>query len=385
MKPFRKILFFATILGLVLSCTKPDGGGVVKLNVSSTARGADASYFWVGVEASGSWTLQLLSLDGNPVSWIRLETAQGSGNSQVKCSYDANSSGEQRSTRLILSGENGSKDALIIVQQGYSPPSPMPGWLELPASKAGLEFVSHTFDYTSGGITRKLRNYSYAYSASDRLAIWVAYPLNSFYTFGSADRDKSSWQMDMKLPESIRYSQPSLDLGAYGKGAYDRGHQCPAADRKCSQSAMNQTFYCTNATPQKGTFNQGIWSNFEGRVRAYSNKCDTLYVVTGCVMDGYLSTVDKAGKTCPVPGHYFKALLARGGSKLGTKGWAMAGFYFDPEKSYSSIDSSVPRSIDEIETLTGLDLFPNLADIIGATEANALEAEKPQNNKFWEL
>lgn len=369
----------------MLSCTGAStDGGVVKLNVSSTTRGAEASYFWVGVTASGSWNLELRNMDGDGISWARLETASGSGNAQVKCVYDANSSEEQRSLRLILSGSDGSRDALIIVQQGFAPPSPLPGWLELPSPKAGLEFVSHSFEYTSGGVTRKMRNYSFAYSSSDRLAIWVAYPLNSFFTSGSADRDRSEWQLDMKLPESIRYTQPSLAQGGYS-GAYDRGHQCPAADRKCCQSAMNQTFYCTNSTPQRSKFNQGFWDTLEGRVRAYSNKCDTLYVVTGCVMDGRLTTTDRVGKNCPVPGHYFKALLARGGSKVGGKGWAMAGFYLDPERNYTSLDASVTKSIDDLETLTGLDFFPSLEAIVGPSQAAALEAEKPQNNKFWEL
>lgn len=375
------LVVFLAVSGAFCSCSVPEVESLpVKLNVSSAARESGSSYFWIGVEADCKWELSLDFGAADP--WAVLRQSSGDGNATVGCDYSQNPTMETRSLTIRLKGANGTEAVCSVRQNALAPPPAQPCWIELPAPREDLYFSSHSFSYESGGRSVTMRNYSYGYLPEKRVAIWVAYPLNDFYISGSSRRD-DFWMVDAGLPEAVRGEQPSLDLGSYS-GNYDRGHQCPAADRKCNQTAMNQTFYCTNATPQLSAFNQGFWADIEGRVRAYSSKCDTLYVVTGCIMDGTKKTTDRAGKTCPVPGHYYKALLARGG-RAGT--WTAVGFLFDPDRdaAASRVESYMVRTIDELEEATGLDFFPNLISVAGEDVSASIEAADPYSNQFWEL
>ena len=94
------------------------------------------------------------------------------------------------------------------------------------------------------------------------------------------------WDYDPLVP---RDEQPTLFHGY--DGGYDRGHQLPSADRYTDNPS---TFYFTNMTPQLGSLNQKIWANFEVQVRAWARACDTLYVVTGCVLEGSRASVTEA-------------------------------------------------------------------------------------------
>ena len=40
-------------------------------------------------------------------------------------------------------------------------------------------------------------------------------------------------------------------------------------------------------------------------------------------------------------------------------------------------------SVDALETLVGIDFFPALEKLIGATNAAAVEAENPNNVTWW--
>ena len=378
----------AVISGSIISCSKDLAKDTppVTLNVSAADREAEASYVWIGVNAECQWEISLEF--GDAVKpWATLRQTSGNGNDTVACDYEENLSGENRSFIIKLSGKNGSKDERVITQKGLITVSSQPSWIELPAPREDLFFASHSFPYKSGGVYKNVRNYSYGYLPSKRVAIWVAYPLNKFYTGGSATHGDEGWFIDAVLPLDIRMEQPFLWEGSYNRkngNDYDRGHQCPAADRKCCSEALDQTYYCTNATPQLAEFNQGLWVEVEGRVRAYSSKCDTLYVVTGCIMDGNEYTTDRAGNICPIPGHYYKALLARGGR---AGGWLAAGFIFDPvrDRKKVALEQAMICTIDSLEEATGLDFFPNLASIVGEEQYAAIEAANPYSDAFWEL
>ena len=57
--------------------------------------------------------------------------------------------------------------------------------------------------------------------------------------------------------------------------------------------------------------------------------------------------------------------------------WSAAGFYFD----HRSGASRQLMSIDELESLTGIDFFVNLPSRIGQANADRIEAAKP--GSFW--
>lgn len=250
------------------------------------------------------------------------------------------------------------------------------GWMEMPGVNPDLVYYSHSFTMNGS----KYRNYSFGWDKGALAAHWVAYPLCRMYTVKNVERT-DAWNRDPKLSES---DQPIMYKGL-GNG-YDRGHQCPSADRVCCEEANVQTFYFTNMTPQKSGLNQKIWANFENKVRSISNAADTLYVVTGCVFgDGSSTCRDNSGKTITVPSGYFKALLYYNrANTFGIGGYSAAGFFLEHRAySESSVNKSMSMSIDELEDLTGIDFFVNLSSKIGEANAARVEAEDPTSVSIW--
>lgn len=257
---------------------------------------------------------------------------------------------------------------VVYKQSGQSTPSPVTGWLELPevADADKDSYYAHHFSMNDASY----RNYSFLWSASDRVAPWVAYPLCSMHTTKTVNRS-DDWQYDPKVAEG---TQPELYSG-FATSGYDRGHQIPSADRLCCYEANAQTFYFTNMTPQLSGLNQQSWADLEGQVRTWSNSLDTLYVVTGCIPEGSTAKAqDKKGNNVTIPTGYYKALL--GYKKTATIGAQTGGFvgiafYFD-HKTYSSYQTQ-KMTIKELETKTGINFFVNLPDKIGETLAGQVE------------
>ena len=151
-------------------------------------------------------------------------------------------------------------------------------------------------------------------------------------------------------------------------------------------------------TPQIGHgFNQDIWAALEGKVRDWSRTCDTLYVVTGCVVKenstvsggeyavgGYV--YDNNGKKVAVPVAYYKAVLrySKSSSTYGYSGYCGAAIYLEHKYySESGIYQEDLISIDALEEKIGIDLFVNLPEAIGESQAAKVEAQDPSNVACW--
>ena len=238
-------------------------------------------------------------------------------------------------------------------------------------------YYSHSFSMKNN----VYRNYSFAWSQKDLVSIWMAYPLCKTYTDKVVDRS-DAWNYDPILG-------PELSVAPFSgyAGDYARGHQVPSADRLCCREANEQTFYGTNIIPQLNEHNEGIWQNLENSIRDIANASDTTYVVTGCVVEGSeIIETDSAGKNITVPVALFKAVLRYKASDSKNV-WTAAGFYTE-HKNYGSKSSdlkAVSMTIDELEEKTGMDFFVNLAGLIGAEEAAAVEAQEPSSYSVWGL
>lgn len=352
---------------------------------------------FIYVKASSSWRITITSVDGGePVDWIIADPSSGSGNTDVTLNVAANESEQERSA--VLTVENSAGKALkTISQKGKKPeikpdpdptPEPKPnetGWLELPSVPAGTDFFAHSM--TIGSV--KTRNYSFIWDYDNLVAPWVAYPLCKWNMASNVKRT-NAWALDPLLPES---KQPVLYRG-FSKGNngwYARGHQIPSADRLTSYESNAMTFYGTNMTPQiQEGFNGDIWATLEGMVRSWANKSDTLYVVTGCVIDykdgeTVKYALDNNGKKVTVPTAYYKAVLRyMKSSTFGYSGYSACAVWLD-HKVYSTktIDSSYSMSVDDLEEKLGIDFFVNLPAKVGEDVAARIEAEEPKSVTWW--
>ncbi len=388
------ILALAISLFSFLSCEQIGSAGenkVVSISADKDLVPKKAGSQWLKITCAVDWTLRLEFEEGVN-AWARIKTLSGSGDKSLSLSWDANETEGYRTLRVILIlGSLDEVAAFEMVQtntvdgEDYIPvgSSELTKWLELPELDEGLEYYNHHFRLDG----KKYRNFSFGYDKAKRTAVWVAYPLCGFYMKKAVDRT-DEWIYDPKIAsvDQHRIDSRGYKVESNGQGVrYDRGHQLPSADRLCCYQANAQTFHFTNSTPQYSRLNQNTWSSLEGKVRSISGRSDTLYVVTGCIVEeggapGMPKAYDNDDEEVPVPTAYFKALLyyARGNT-FGRSGYSAAGFYID-----HGTNSTVQKmSIDALEEKTGLDFFVNLPDIIGETNAAFIEKENPDNTSIW--
>jgi len=113
--------------------------------------------------------------------------------------------------------------------------------------------------------TNYLKDYVYykiSYNSAMGTPNWVAWHLQS-EDMGSAPR-QDDFRSDNTLP-SAWYRVAST---SYSGSGFDRGHNCPSADRTSTIAANSSTFYMTNMIPQAPTLNQGPWAGLEDHIRA---------------------------------------------------------------------------------------------------------------------
>src|SRR5574343_292999 len=168
------------------------------------------------------------------------------------------------------------------------------------------------------------------------------------------------------LTSSFDYLPTSTTNRIYKKSGYNKGHLCPAGDRKSSYSAYKETFYTSNISPQLYEFNAGIWNRLEEKTRYWAEKYDGIYVITGGVLSNDLETIGK--EEVSVPKYFYKILITKDGTK-------MIGFLVPHEASEKPLYEFVV-SVDEIEKRTGIDFFPKLDNNIEKTLESATEYKK---------
>ena len=373
----------ALICLLLLSCERE--ADLLQVTLRTESADAAPSNQFVRVSANGDWTLKLV-FDGRTENdftpWAYFDgqddciQISGSGTRKdIVLNWIANASPDPRSLTLSVTDGKSRTTARFTqaARTGGTTPAAeelvsdeLGAWMELPATGTeGLYYISHPM--TVGD--KITRNYSYGWDPEALVARWVAYPLNA-WTIGYGSRT-NVWGMDPKLP---RRNQPVL-FSAFSRGNsgnYDRGHQIPSADRLYYDANVS-TFYGTNMTPQLGTLNSGAWGVLEGKVRNWARQFDTLYVVTGCTVEGStLYCYDNDGKRVTVPTGYYKALLGYKktgtlGITGGTGGYTAVGFWFD-HRQYASDEATVLAqsvTVEDLEARTGLDFFAQLPYQIG--------------------
>ena len=384
----KAAVLILSLLALCISCTRPDDishkSTTLSMELEAASVQASDDGIFIYVKVDGSWTLALQASGGESIGWARLNKTSGSGEATVVLTCNPNESREPRSLTIVLSAPGAVSVSKSFTQEGKADtpippdpptpdtinPDPVADWMELPAVPEGLYFFTHPM--TIDG--KKLRNYSYVWDVDNMVAHWVAYPLNSRLMSGNCGRS-DAWGLDPKLPTK---DQPVL-YKAYSNTAWARGHQIPSADRQIYEYNV-QTFYGVNMTPQNQNFNGGIWGNLEGYVRSRSSSFDTLYVVTGCTLEGSKGKVyDNNGKPVTIPGGYFKALLGYKQSKtIGNTsiqaGYTGIAFFFKNESGYDGKEyMKQAMTISELEEKVGIDFFVNLPAAIGNTLATKVE------------
>ncbi|NRR91613.1 DNA/RNA non-specific endonuclease [Winogradskyella undariae] len=206
------------------------------------------------------------------------------------------------------------------------------------------------------------QNYSLSYSEPHEQAEWVAYELKLAH-LSSTNRKRPYFEIDAAVKTGAGH------WNNYKKSGYDKGHLCPAGDRRFTKAAHDETFLTSNISPQEHQFNAGVWNRLEQKVRYWAKKNDGIFVVTGGVLKDNLKTI--GDENVAVPNQFYKVILDNTNGKI-----KMLAFLMDHENSNLPLYKFVV-SVDSLETLTGIDFFPELEDRI----ENKLEASA--SYKSW--
>ncbi|WP_340199893.1 DNA/RNA non-specific endonuclease [Ascidiimonas sp. W6] len=189
--------------------------------------------------------------------------------------------------------------------------------------------------------------YSLSYNELHEQAEWVAYELKKEHV-SDADRKRPYFNEDPKV------STGSAGWRNYKNSGYDRGHLCPAGDRRFSLEAYNETFYTSNISPMEHTFNSGIWNRLEQQTRKWAKRYDGVFVVTGGILGDSQNAIGSEKVT--VPTYFYKILLD---NRLGS--YKLIAFLVPHQQSNDDLKNFIV-TVDQIELLTGIDFFPNLPD-----------------------
>ncbi len=193
------------------------------------------------------------------------------------------------------------------------------------------------------------KGYSLSYSEPHEQAEWVAYELKKSH-LSNTNFKRPYFEIDKAVKTG------AANWRNYKKSGYDRGHLCPAGDRRYNQLAHDETFLTSNISPQEHKFNSGIWNTLEQKVRYWASKYDGVFVITGGVLSGKMETIGV--EEVSVPNQFYKVLIDNNSGE--TKIIA----FLIPHKNSNKPLYEFVVPVDTIEKLTGIDFFPQLDDNI---------------------
>ena len=208
--------------------------------------------------------------------------------------------------------------------------------------------------------------YEVGYDEVEHVPRWAAYkvmPNNGVH----APRP-SGFRSDSRTYSKVRSE-------VYTRSGYDRGHMAPNyAMAVChGEAAQYASFLMTNIVPQLHGLNAGLWKDIELRiVQRYTERYGDVWVMVGPIFYNTVQAryIGPSDTRVRVPDAFWMALMTRApGNRIRAEA-----FLIPHREIWRDLDlSRYLVSIDEIERLTGLDLFPLLSketqDVLEASPA----------------
>ncbi len=180
-------------------------------------------------------------------------------------------------------------------------------------------------------------------------------------------------RIDTFLPDPLVKTNTAL-ITSYWYSGYDRGHMVPSADMRWSLEALKATYLYSNISPQKPELNRGSWADLEDWMRRYVHYSGhRVYVVTAPILGPNMPLLNKPKAEADVsaPPYFFKAMIDLDAPvKKGIAFVMSNGLNDHGLLTYAC-------SIDSVEKLSGLNLYPALDD----TLENRIEAM--HNTQDW--
>ena len=188
--------------------------------------------------------------------------------------------------------------------------------------------------------------YALGYIEYHEQPAWVIYIMPKAEATTKVAKRTNKFRSDPEIPTG------SATTGDYRRSGYDRGHLAPAADMAFSGQTMADSFFMSNMSPQKPSFNRGIWKDLEALVRSFAITERKIVVVTGPILPQE-KTITIGANRVTVPTHYYKVIFDL------TPPQKMIAFILPNEGSDKAL-WKFAVSVDAVEKATGLDFFSKL-------------------------
>ena len=156
-----------------------------------------------------------------------------------------------------------------------------------------------------------------------------------------------------------------MQASSYTGSGFDRGHNCPSADRTNTVADNSATFLMTNMMPQAPRNNQQTWANLENYSRTFLSTGNEVYIICGSYgrggtgTNGYATTLDNGHVTVPARCWKVVVILPTGPADATRVTTSTRVIAIDtPNDNALSLDWGTYRtSVDAIEAATGLDVL----------------------------
>jgi endonuclease G len=211
--------------------------------------------------------------------------------------------------------------------------------------------------------------YILSYHRDKGIPNWVSWHLAASW-LGSAPR-QDDFRADAALPAGWYQVGPN----SYSGSGFDRGHNCPSADRTATVADNSATFLMTNMVPQAPRNNQQTWATLEDYCRTLARAGQELYIIQGQYgtggtgSSGPKTTLDNGRVT--VPAHIWKVIvvLPEGSGDAARVSSATRVIAVDTPN-----DNGLPTAwgdyrttVDALEAATGLDLLSAVSPVVQKT------------------
>ncbi|OWP64009.1 DNA/RNA endonuclease [Hymenobacter amundsenii] len=203
--------------------------------------------------------------------------------------------------------------------------------------------------------------YALSYHRDQGKPNWVSWHLTA------ADQGPANRQDDFRADATLPAGWYRVSSSSYSGSGFDRGHNCPSADRTATQAQNSATFLMTNMVPEAPNHNRQTWVGLENYCRAQlDGGRNELYILMGSYgrggtgANGFATTLDQGRLT--VPARIWKVVVvlptAAGNDAARVSSSTRVIAIDTPnDNALNSNWGQYRVSIDAIEAATGLDLL----------------------------
>ena len=202
-----------------------------------------------------------------------------------------------------------------------------------------------------------------SYSSTRATPNWVSWHLDETSSTNATAR-LDNWASYSGLPSGFYQVQST----SYSGSGFDRGHDCPSADRTSSVEANSSTFLMPNIIPQAPNNNQKTWANLENDLRTEVQKGNEVYIIMGSYgkggvgSSGSAETINNGHITVPNRVWKVAVILTKGNGDLARANETTRIIAIDTpnDQTINSDWKTYITTIDAIEAATHYDLLSAL-------------------------